>query len=157
MEQAGIPEQLKLDHQLCFPLYASARMITSLYTPVLRPLGITYTQYLVFLVLLERDGIRVGDLCCRLYLDNGTLTPVLKKMEAAGYLKRERCPEDERAVRVFLTDKGHGMVRQLEDVPARVGSCLRLSPEDAGALYGLLYRLLEQNGCRDAGSGTSGK
>ena len=119
--------------------------------------GAHYTQYLVFLVLLERDGIRVGDLCCRLYLDNGTLTPVLKKMEAAGYLKRERCPEDERAVRVFLTDKGHGMVRQLEDVPARVGSCLRLSPEEAGALYGLLYRLLEQNGCKEAGSGASGK
>ena len=77
-------EAMKLDNQLCFPLYAAARRVTSLYAPQLNPLGLTYTQYLVFLVLWEKDGIPVGEICERLMLDNGTVSPLLKKMEKAG-------------------------------------------------------------------------
>ena len=87
-------EALKLDSQLCFPLYAASRKIIGAYTPLLKPLGITYTQYIVFMVLWEQDGITVGDLGSRLRLDSGTLTPVLKKMEAMGYLIRERSQKD---------------------------------------------------------------
>ncbi len=79
-------EAMKLDHQLCFPLYAAARNVTGLYTPWLKPLGLTYTQYIVFLVLWEKDGITVSELCDRLMLDNGTVSPLLKKMEKAGYV-----------------------------------------------------------------------
>ena len=99
-------EALKLDSQLCFPLYAASRKIIGAYTPLLKPLGITYTQYIVFMVLWEQDGITVGDLGSRLRLDSGTLTPVLKKMEAMGYLIRERSQKDERIVNIHLTDKG---------------------------------------------------
>ena len=91
-------EALRLDHQLCFPLYACARKVTQAYTPFLKPLGLTYTQYLVMLVLWESDGLRVTELCERLYLDTGTLTPVLKKMEQAGLLDRRRSVQDERQV-----------------------------------------------------------
>ena len=80
----GDYDALKLDNQLCFPLYAAARRVVSMYTPLLKPLGITYTQYIVFLVLWEEDGVSVGSLCRRLRLDNGTLTPLLKKMEDSG-------------------------------------------------------------------------
>ena len=87
-------EQLLLENQLCFPLYACARKVTGLYTPYFKPLGITYTQYLVFLSLWEKDNVPVGDLCHRLALDSGTLTPLLKKMEAEGYVTRTRSAKD---------------------------------------------------------------
>ena len=106
MEEFNEKEALKLENQLCFPLYAAARQVVSLYTPYLRTLGITYTQYIVFLVLWERDGIPVGELGRRLYLDNGTLTPLLKKMEKEGYITRTRESSDERVVTIRLTDKG---------------------------------------------------
>nr|MCR5610478.1 MarR family transcriptional regulator [Clostridiales bacterium] len=91
-------EAMKLANQLCFPLYAAARHVTGLYTPVLKPLGLTYTQYIVFLVLWEKDGQPVGEIGEKLLLDNGTLSPLLKKMEQAGYVRRERSREDERVV-----------------------------------------------------------
>ena len=87
-------EAMKLANQLCFPLYAAARNVAGLYTPWLKPLGLTYTQYLVFLVLWEKDGISVTEIGEKLMLDNGTLSPLLKKMEQAGLLKRQRCCED---------------------------------------------------------------
>ena len=90
--------QLKLENQLCFPLYACAREVVGLYTPYLKPLGLTYTQYLVFLVLWENEKISMSDLCKKLYLDSGTLTPLLKKLETAGYIERIRSQEDERCV-----------------------------------------------------------
>ena len=89
-------DEFKLENQLCFPLYAAARKITAAYTPLLKPLGITYTQYIVFLVLWEKDNISVGDLCEKLYLDSGTITPLLKKMEEKGWLSRTRSKMDER-------------------------------------------------------------
>ena len=135
-------EAMKLSNQLCFPLYAAARSVVNLYTPYLRPLGLTYTQYIVFLALWERDGVSVGDLCARLMLDNGTLSPLLKKMQEAGYVERSRSAGDDRVVVVTLTEKGRALQEKAKDVPREVGSCVALPPEKAGALYALLYELL---------------
>ena len=137
-------EAMKLTNQLCFPLYAAARQVTGLYAPYLRPLGLTYTQYIVFLVLWEKDGITVGDLCGKLMLDNGTLTPLLKKMEQAGYITRTRSREDERVVVISLTEQGREMQEHAKDIPQQVASCLKLPPEKAQSLYALLYELLDQ-------------
>ena len=142
-EGIGPDKDLLLDRQLCFPLYACARKITNLYTPFLKKLGITYTQYIVFLVLWEQDGITVGELCKRLYLDNGTVTPLLKKLEKAGYIRRERSKDDERIVIVYLTESGKAFRSQVEDVPGQVGSCMTLKEEEASQLYSLLYKLLD--------------
>lgn len=133
---------LKLDNQLCFPLYAAARQVVSLYTPYLRELGLTYTQYIVFLVLWENDGISVGELGRRLYLDNGTLTPLLKKLEGAGYLTRSRDQADERVVTVTLTEQGRALKERAKEIPLKVGACIKLSEQEAAELYALLYRLL---------------
>ena len=144
MIDGSVPaHDLLLERQLCFPLYACARKITNLYTPFLKNLGITYTQYIVFLVLWEQDGITVGELCKRLYLDNGTVTPLLKKLEKAGYIRRERSKEDERIVIVYLTESGKAFRSQVEDVPGQVGSCMTLEEKEAGQLYSLLYKLLD--------------
>ena len=137
-------EALKLSHQLCFPLYAAARRVVGLYTPYLAPLGLTYTQYIVLLALWEEDGLTVGELGSRLFLDSGTLTPVFKKLEGSGYLLRERDSRDERSVRVRLTPQGASFRSQVKDIPAQVGSCLPLSPTEAGQLYLLLYQVLRQ-------------
>ncbi len=137
-------EQLKLENQLCFPLYAAARKITSLYTPYLRPLGITYTQYIVFLVLWEHDDQTVSSLSRTLHLDSGTLTPLLKKMEAEGFVKRTRSAEDERVVRITLTEKGKKMEDAVADIPYKIGTCLNLSSREASALYSALYSILEE-------------
>ncbi|MBO4361008.1 MAG: MarR family transcriptional regulator [Eubacteriaceae bacterium] len=136
-------EAMKLGRQLCFPLYAAARSVTSLYTPHLKPLGLTYTQYIVLLVLWERDGITVGELCDRLMLDNGTLSPLLKKMEQAGYIRRARSKSDDRVVMITLTGEGRALQERAKDVPQKVGSCIALSPEKAQTLYALLYELLD--------------
>ena len=135
-------ESLKLANQLCFPLYAASRQVISLYTPWLKPLGITYTQYIVFLVLWEQDGLTVGELCEKLMLDNGTLSPLLKKMQQEGYVERTRSREDERVVVVSLTEKGRQLKEKARQVPSGVGSCIALSPEKALELYSLLYELL---------------
>ena len=135
-------EAMKLSNQLCFPLYAAARRVTSLYTPILSPLGLTYTQYLVMLVLWEEDGIPVSDICRKLMLDNGTLSPLLKKMEQAGLLTRKRSTEDERVVVISLTAQGRALQEAAKEIPFQVGSCVRLEPKKAKALYDLLYDLL---------------
>ena len=101
--------QLLLDSQLCFPLYACARKVIGAYTPLLKPLGLTYTQYIVMLELWEKEKEKVGELCRRLYLDCGTVTPMLKKMEESGWLTRCRCKVDERVVYVALTEKGRAL------------------------------------------------
>ena len=139
-------EAMKLSNQVCFPLYAAARNVTALYTPFLKPLGLTYTQYIVFLVLWEKDGVTVSELCGKLYLDNGTLSPLLKKMETAGYIERRRSREDDRVVVVTLTEKGKALQEKAKDVPRNVAECIRLSPEKAQTLYALLWELLEQKG-----------
>ena len=136
-------EAMKLDNQLCFPLYAAARNVTGLYTPWLKPLELTYTQYIVLLVLWEKDGISVTEIGERLMLDNGTLSPLLKKLEQAGYVSRQRSREDERIVVITLTDAGKALQEKAKDVPRQVGACIDLPPEKARALYALLYELLD--------------
>lgn len=135
-------DSLKLDAQLCFPLYAAARQVTSLYNPALKPLGLTYTEYVTFMALWEHDGASVGELGERLYLNNSTLTPLLKRMERDGYITRMRKPEDERAVVIRLTEKGWQMRDRVLDVPEQVGRCINLTEEKAGELYMLLHELL---------------
>ena len=146
---AQIPEipadfdPLRLDCQLCFPLYAAARKVVQSYTPFLKPLGLTYTQYLVFLVLWEKDGIPVGELGAALHLDTGTLTPLLKKLESAGYLIRTRSPEDERSVILTLTDAGRALRGEVRGVPGCIAGQFPLTAEEAGELYRILYKLLD--------------
>lgn len=137
------PQQLRLENQLCFPLYACARKVVNLYTPYLKPLGLTYTQYLVFMVLWEQGKISVRDLGRRLMLDSGTLTPLLKKMEEAGHLTRTRSKQDERVVNIELTEEGWGVRDKVKDVPFLIGGCVPLTPEEGQSLYKMLYKILK--------------
>ena len=137
-------EQLKLSNQLCFPLYAASKSIVGKYTPFLKPYDLTYTQYLVFLVLFENEEISVKELGETLYLDSGTLSPLLKKLENKGYIKRIRKKDDERVLSITLTKKGKEMEEKLSDVPFNVGSCLKLSKEEVKLLYEALYKILDK-------------
>lgn len=141
-----IAEAMKLNNQLCFPLYAAARQVVSLYTPFLKPLGLTYTQYIVFLSLWEKDGVTVGELGSKLYLDNGTLTPLLKKLQTQGYVDRNRAQDDERVVLITLTDKGRALREQVKEIPFKVASCFSYPVEDSIKLRELLYQLIENTG-----------
>ena len=136
-------EAMKLENQLCFPLYAAARNVTGLYTPWLKPLGLTYTQYIVLLVLWEKDGISVTEIGEKLMLDNGTLSPLLKKLENAGYITRQRSREDERVVVIRLTESGRALQEKAGEVPAEVAGCIDLPADKAQLLYALLYELLD--------------
>lgn len=145
-------EAMKLDNQLCFPLYAAARNVTGLYTPYLKPLGLTYTQYITFLVLWEKDGISVSEIGSRLMLDNGTLSPMLKKLEQAGYIERNRSEDDDRVVIISLTKEGRDLQEKAKEIPLKVGSCIGLSIEQAKELHDLLHELLEhQRGIEKGG------
>ena len=135
--------QLRLDSQLCFPLYACARKVTNAYGPLLKPLGLTYTQYIVMLALWETGKEKVGELCSRLYLDCGTMTPMLKKMEESGLLTRCRCKDDERCVSICLTEKGWALREQVKDIPEKIGECITLPQEETYELYRLLHKLLD--------------
>ena len=135
-------ETLKLENQLCFPLYAAARSVVSLYTPYLKPLGLTYTQYIVFLVLWEKDGIPVGEICEKLRLHNGTLSPLLKKMQAGGYIEKHRSAEDDRVVVISLTQKGKDLFDEAKEIPLKLAGCIKFPPDKAKQLYDLLYELL---------------
>ncbi|AGI47050.1 transcriptional regulator, MarR family [Thermoplasmatales archaeon BRNA1] len=131
---------------MCFPLYACARKVVSDYTPLLKPLGITYTQYIVFMVLWERDDLSIGEICERLNLDNGTLTPLLKKMESNGFINRTRSKSDERVIRVTLTDKGKELREKAVSVPVSMRQCLHaLTDEEIKQMYVLLYKLLNSD------------
>ena len=138
-------ESMRLSNQLCFPLYAAARKITGLYTPILAKLNLTYTQYLVLLVLWENDKIPVSRICGELKLDNGTISPLLKKLETNGWITRVRSSDDERVIRICLTDAGRELQEKAKDVPQQVGSCIRLTPGKALTLYQLLYEILEDD------------
>ena len=140
-----IDEAMKLGSQLCFPLYAASRKIVGNYTPYLKPLGLTYTQYIMFLVLWEKDGITVGELCKKLRLDTGTVTPMLKNTEKQGLIRRERSEEDERVVVITLTDEGKALYKKAKTIPGKVGACVGLEKDEAAQLYGLLYKLLENS------------
>lgn len=137
-------DSLKLENQLCFPLYAAARKVISRYTPYFKPLGMTYTQYIALMCLWEKDDVPVSELCDRLYLDSGTLTPLLKKMEKKGWITRTRSKEDERVVMIHLTDEGRAMREKCKDIPAEVGSCISLPAGKTKELYQILYELIDQ-------------
>ncbi|MBO4845168.1 MAG: MarR family transcriptional regulator [Lachnospiraceae bacterium] len=137
-------EQLKLKNQMCFPLYACARKIINAYTPFLKPVGLTYTQYIVFMVLWEKEEVTVGELGTSLHLDAGTLTPLLKKLEKEGYITRKRSKQDERITCIHLTDKGDKLKDKCADIPFKVASTLGvLDEKDLKELYRLLYLILD--------------
>lgn len=127
-------DQLKLDNQLCFALYAASNAMTRLYRDRLEPLGLTYPQYLVMLVLWEQDGLAVKEIGQRLHLDSGTLTPMLKRMEQAGLLHRARDPADERQVTVALTPAGRALQAEMRQVHADLGCLLPLGRAEIGRL-----------------------
>ena len=135
---------LRLENQLCFPLYAASREIIRLYRPHLDALDLTYTQYITMMVLWEEREISVKQLGKRLYLDSGTLTPLLKSLEAKGYVTRTRSRDDERVVVVRLTDAGLALQDQAIAVPEGMKACIHLSPDEAAVLYKLLYKLLAE-------------
>jgi DNA-binding MarR family transcriptional regulator len=134
-------DNLHLDDQLCFALYAASRAMTAVYAPLLDPLGITYPQYLVLLVLWDGDGARVSHLGERLQLDSATLTPLLKRLEARGLVERRRSTADERVVEVFLTAEGKRLKRRAAEIPTRVFAKSGLSGPELAALRTTLQDL----------------
>ena len=133
---------LKLENQLCFPLYAAAREVVKRYRPHLDAIDLTYTQYITMMVMWEEKEITVKALGERLFLDSGTMTPVLKSLEAKGYVIRKRSTTDERSVSVFITDSGEALKEKAVDIPAKVAGCVELDGEEALQLYRLLYKVL---------------
>ncbi|HON80434.1 MAG TPA: MarR family transcriptional regulator [Spirochaetota bacterium] len=137
-------DKLLLSNQVCFLFYQIDREIISLYRPFLDTLGLTYPQYLVMLVLWEEDNITVGHLGERLALDTGTISPLVKRMEKAGLLARSRDPQDERVVRLTLTEKGTALKETAASVPEALASCLDLSHEEYLKLKKDMTALLEK-------------
>ncbi|MDY6072746.1 MAG: MarR family transcriptional regulator [Eubacteriales bacterium] len=135
---------MKLSNQLCFPLYAAARKITSLYTPLLKECGLTYTQYIVLMTLWEKDGLSVSEIGQRLLLDNGTLSPLLKKMEQKGYIIRQRGSTDDRVIIVTLTDAGRTLQKQLKFVPKEIANCVDFPHDKIIQLKELLNDFLKK-------------
>lgn len=137
-------DPLQLDSMLCFAVYAAEHAFTRFYKPRLDAIGLTYPQYLVFMVLWEADGITVKALGDKLFLDSGTITPLVKRLEGRGLLRRQRDDEDERLVRIFLTDEGRGLRAKALSVPLAVSTALGGSPEAGAALREGLHRLRER-------------
>ena len=136
-------EQLLLKNQLCFPLYACGRKIVGSYTPYLKPLGLTYTQYIVLMVLWEKESVSVGQLGDILLLDAGTLTPLLKRLEKAGLVTRARSKEDERITVISITSEGEKLKEKCKDIPEKIAAdSAALSEKDVKELYRLLYKFL---------------
>lgn len=138
----GKYDALLLQNQLCFPLYAVSKEVVRLYKPFLDEIGLTYTQYIAMMVLWEKQTATVKELGERLYLDSGTLTPLLKKMEAQGIVSRQRNVADERSVIVSLTRAGEALRERAANIPAKIGKCLPLTSDEADTLYELLYKVL---------------
>ncbi|MCM1025893.1 MAG: MarR family transcriptional regulator [Roseburia sp.] len=139
-------DALKLENQLCFPLYACSREIVKLYKPFLDPLDLTYTQYIVMMVLWEHREITSKELGRLLYLDSGTLTPLLKKLEAKGFISRGRSEEDERNLILRIAEQGERLKEAAAAVPMQLGKCINLEPEETAELYRLLYKILGRIG-----------
>ncbi|HWD01014.1 MAG TPA: MarR family transcriptional regulator [Amycolatopsis sp.] len=144
------PGSLRLNDQLCFGLYSASRALTSLYRVLLEPLDLTYPQYLVMLALWEHDARQVKELGAALNLDSGTLSPLLKRLEKAGLVTRERQADDERSVRITLTERGAALRGQAEQIPSHIGRALGFDAATATRLRESLDRLAESvNGYRD--------
>ncbi|HAR80642.1 MAG TPA: MarR family transcriptional regulator [Succinivibrionaceae bacterium] len=135
--------KLRINQQLCFPLYAAAKEVIKKYRPYLEPLGLTYTQYIAMMVLWEDQKINVKDLGKKLFLDSGTLTPMLKKMEQKGWIKRETSREDERVTFAIITKEGMELQEKALSIPNSMQSCINLDPKLAAELYQRLYQLLD--------------
>ena len=141
-------ESLKLSNQVCFPLYACSKELVRQYGPFLKELDLTYTQYLVMMVLWEKETVSSRELAECVHLDYGTLTPVLKRLEQAGYLQRTRAPEDERLLALALTKRGRDLRDKAVSIPPAVAECMGLTAEEFRVLYTLTYKALhhmEQN------------
>jgi len=139
-------ESLKLENQLCFPLYACSKEVIKKYKPILDKLDLTYTQYITMMVLWEYGSINVKKLGDMLFLDSGTLTPLLKKLESKGYITRKRDSFDERNLLISITDTGKKLKEKAKIVPVEVGKCINLTKEESVVLYKLLYKLLGEIG-----------
>ena len=135
-------EALKLDNQLCFPLYACAKEIVRRYKPFLDDIDLTYTQYIAMMVLWEEKEINVKDLGGRLYLDSGTLTPVLKRLEQKGLISRQRDDKDERVLIASITQEGEALKEKAVEIPYKMAGCVKLDARDAKELYEILHKLL---------------
>ena len=134
---------LKLDNQLCFPLYVCSKEIVRRYKPFLDELDITYTQYITLMALWDKGALSVKELGKQLFLDSGTLTPLLKTLEAKGYVTRTRAKDDERNLIVSLTDEGLALRDRAVEVPAKMGACINIKPEDAADLYRILHTMMD--------------
>ncbi len=137
-------DMLKLKNQLCFPLYACSREVVKRYKPYLDDLGLTYTQYIVMMVLWEYKSTSIKALGQQLHLDSGTLTPLLKRMETDGLLKRSRDTVDERIVNISVTEKGEQLMKLAAEIPGKIAQCIPLDADEAATLYNLLYKVLGQ-------------
>ena len=135
-------DTLKLENQLCFPLYAASREVIKRYHPYLTELGLTYTQYITMMVLWADAKVSVKELGQRLFLDSGTLTPVLKSLEEKGYVERHRSSEDERVLIVEITESGEALKERAVSIPEKIAGCVRLDTEEAMQLYKILYKIL---------------
>ena len=135
-------DALKLDVQLCFPLYAASREVIKNYRPLLEELDLTYTQYIAMMVLWEEKAISVKDMGQKLFLDSGTITPVLKALEKKGYVTRKRSLEDERVLIAEITESGEALKAQAVTVPQKIADCISLEPQEAMELYRILYKIL---------------
>lgn len=133
---------LKLENQICFPLYACSKEVIRRYRPYLEQLNLTYTQYIAMMVFWEYKKISIKELGKKLLLDSGTLTPVLKSLESKGYIHRHRSSEDERVLIAEITDSGEKLKEQTIEVPSKLAACVQLDSGDAMQLYNLLYKLL---------------
>lgn len=136
-------DALKLQNQVCFPLYACSKELVRQYGPYLKELKLTYTQYLVMMVLWERESVSSRELANCLHLDYGTLTPVLKRLEQARYLTRGRAVEDERLLTLTLTEKGRALKTRAVTIPSAIAECMGLTAEEFSALYALTYKALK--------------
>ncbi len=135
-------DPLLLKNQTAFPLYACAKEIVKRYRPFLEPIDLTYTQYITMMVLWENGRTSAKEIGEKLFLDSGTLTPVLKSLAAKGFITRQRSPEDERVLMVELTETGKALRERAVDIPAKINDCIPVDPEDAKTLYRLLYKVL---------------
>ena len=133
---------LKLENQLCFPLYACSKEIVKAYKPYLDELDLTYTQYITMMVMWEHKELRVKEVGEKLFLDSSTLTPLFKKLEEKGYIKRRRSATDERDVFITITEAGEALKEKAVAIPERLASCVKLEPQKAAELYQTLYEII---------------
>lgn len=134
--------ELKLENQLCFPLYVASKEVIKKYKPFLDPINLTYTQYIVMLVMWEHETISIKELGNMLYLDSGTLSPLIKKLEQLNYVCKLRDKNDQRIVKLSITPLGLKLQDKAKDIPKKIGKCLNLNQDELKVLYNLLYKTI---------------